>query len=133
MTDFHTLPITDIYTLLKTSHNGLSDDQALERRETHGANLLDSQAGVNPWLLLLGQFKNVLVVNLAIVAEIALLAAILYIPVLQKVFGTYGFTAREWVIVLLTGASILPVVECAKLFANRCSGRLARRGRKGGS
>jgi hypothetical protein len=44
--------------------------------------------------------------------------------------GRNGFADDKPATLPLTGASILPVVECAKLLANRFSGRLARRGKK---
>jgi P-type Ca2+ transporter type 2C len=52
--------------------------------------------------------------NLAIVWELTLLFAIIYVPFLQKVFGTYPLPLVDWLIVLGIGLSVSPVIELAK-------------------
>jgi Ca2+-transporting ATPase len=56
----------------------------------------------NPWL------------NVAIAWEVLLLAAILYVPWLQKPFGTFALQAPDWGVVLMAAFSILPVMEVVK-------------------
>jgi Ca2+-transporting ATPase len=58
-------------------------------------------------------FKNYWL-DLAILWELALLAAILYVPWLQKAFGTYALTLWDWGVVLAAAFSILPVMEAVK-------------------
>ena len=52
--------------------------------------------------------------NAAIIWELALLMAILYLPVLQKPFGTHGMSLREWAMVAGCALTILPVLELGK-------------------
>jgi P-type Ca2+ transporter type 2C len=52
--------------------------------------------------------------NLAIVWEIVLLLLILYIPWLQRPFGTAGLTLIEWAVILFCAHTILPVLEFGK-------------------
>ncbi len=52
--------------------------------------------------------------NLAIVWELVLLALIVYWPVLQQPFGTYSFTAGDWMIVAGFALTVVPVLEITK-------------------
>lgn len=60
--------------------------------------------------------------NLAIVAELGLLLATIYVPPIRALFGVYALTPMDWVVVLGASATILPVLELGKLLARR--GRL---------
>ena len=60
--------------------------------------------------------------NLAILWELALLVAILYVPWLQAPFGTFGLQWQDWGVVLSAAFSILPVLEVTKWYVRR--GRL---------
>ena len=57
--------------------------------------------------------------NLAILWELFLLAAIMYVPFLQEAFGTYALSAVGWLALLCVAASIVPVLETAKWMARR--------------
>ncbi|HJV36208.1 cation-translocating P-type ATPase C-terminal domain-containing protein, partial [Geomonas sp.] len=57
--------------------------------------------------------------NLAILWEIMLLLAIVYLPVLQKAFGTSALGVREWVSIIITAFSISPVLEGVKWLVRR--------------
>ena len=57
--------------------------------------------------------------NLAILWELALLAAILYVPALQKPFGTYGLSLNDWAIIIGLSLTISPVLELAKWMERR--------------
>jgi Ca2+-transporting ATPase len=46
--------------------------------------------------------------------ELALLAIIVYVPVLQRPFGTFAFGAWDWVLVGALAFSIVPVLEGVK-------------------
>ncbi|MBD3241119.1 MAG: HAD-IC family P-type ATPase [Chitinivibrionales bacterium] len=63
-------------------------------------------------------FKNKWL-NGALLIEVFLLGLLLYVPFLQNVFGTFGFTLTEWVYILVTAASIIPVIETAKWVTRR--------------
>ena len=51
--------------------------------------------------------------------EVALLALVVYLPVLHVPFGTYALTAADWAIVVVAASTILPVVDVAKAMARR--------------
>ncbi|MCS7235406.1 MAG: cation-translocating P-type ATPase [Armatimonadota bacterium] len=57
--------------------------------------------------------------NLAVLWEVALLAAIVYVPVFQKPFGTFPLTTEDWQIVLLAAFTVVPVLEAAKWVLRR--------------
>jgi P-type Ca2+ transporter type 2C len=57
--------------------------------------------------------------NLAILWELGLLALIVYTPFLQKLFGTYGLSLVDWMIVLVACLTISPVLEAAKWMGRR--------------
>jgi Ca2+-transporting ATPase len=52
--------------------------------------------------------------NLAILWELSLLAAILYLPVLQRPFGNFALPGLDWAIVIAMSLTIVPVLELAK-------------------
>ena len=57
--------------------------------------------------------------NRAIAWEIALLMAVIYAPLLQQPFGTFGLPIIDWAIVLSGAITILPVLELAKWLVRR--------------
>jgi Ca2+-transporting ATPase len=57
--------------------------------------------------------------NLAIAWEIVLLVLILYVPLLQRAFGTTGLTLTEWAIIVFCAHTILPVLEFGKWLERR--------------
>lgn len=57
--------------------------------------------------------------NLAVFWEVALLVLILYVPALQKPFGTYGLSLTEWAIIIGISLTISPVLELAKWMERR--------------
>ena len=52
--------------------------------------------------------------NLAIVWELILLVLILYVPMLERVFGTYALPSRDWLIIAAAAFTVLPVLEIVK-------------------
>jgi len=52
--------------------------------------------------------------NLAVVWELILLVMIVYIPFLQKPFGTFALGPVDWGVVLVAAVTILPVIETSK-------------------
>jgi Ca2+-transporting ATPase len=52
--------------------------------------------------------------NLAIVWELILLVLILYVPLLERIFGTYAMSSREWLIVTAAAFTVSPVLEIVK-------------------
>ncbi|MBI1732916.1 MAG: cation-translocating P-type ATPase [Gammaproteobacteria bacterium] len=52
--------------------------------------------------------------NLAILWELLLLSAILYVPWLQKPFGTFALEPGDWAVVTAAAISVLPVMEAVK-------------------
>jgi Ca2+-transporting ATPase len=59
--------------------------------------------------------------NGAVSWELMLLAAVLYVPVLQAAFGTFALTVRDWLLVTLLAASVVPVLEGVKWAQRRRS------------
>jgi len=57
--------------------------------------------------------------NLAIVWELTILAAILYVPFLQRALGTFALTLRDFALVMGLAATVLPVLEVAKWLVRR--------------
>ena len=57
--------------------------------------------------------------NRAILWELALLSAVVYVPFLQEPFGTFNLALADWAIVVGLTLTILPVLEAAKWMARR--------------
>jgi Ca2+-transporting ATPase len=57
--------------------------------------------------------------NRAIVWELALLAAVLYVPFLERAFSTFPLTLVDWSILLPAAFSIVPALEVAKWMERR--------------
>ncbi|OIO55741.1 ATPase [Candidatus Peregrinibacteria bacterium CG1_02_54_53] len=68
--------------------------------------------------VLRGLFRNRWL-NISILWEILLLIAIVYWPVLQHPFGTFAVTGRDWMIILLLAATVIPVLETGKWMIRR--------------
>lgn len=52
--------------------------------------------------------------NMAVIWELLMLAAIVYLPILQKPFGTFCLTLQDWLIVSISALTIVPVIEVIK-------------------
>ena len=65
-----------------------------------------------------GMFSNRWL-NLAVAWELLLLIVITYVPFFQRAFGTFGFSARDWLLTIALASSIVPVVEVVKWMARR--------------
>jgi len=62
-------------------------------------------------------FKNTFTnrwLNLAIIWELVMLAAIIYVPVLTVPFGTFAMPPHDWLIVICGALTIVPVIEGVK-------------------
>ncbi len=57
--------------------------------------------------------------NLAIFWEVLLLVLIVYVPVLQRPFETFGLSSIDWCIVIIAAVTVCPVLELAKWFERR--------------
>ncbi len=57
--------------------------------------------------------------NTAIVWELILLGLIIYVPLLERTFGTYGLTPRDWLIIVAAAFTVSPVLELAKWMERR--------------
>jgi Ca2+-transporting ATPase len=57
--------------------------------------------------------------NLAVVWELALLAVVVYVPVLQPAFGTMALSLSDWLVVLVVACSVVPVIEVVKWVLRR--------------
>jgi Ca2+-transporting ATPase len=57
--------------------------------------------------------------NIAIVWELIMLALILYVPLLERVFGTFAITTTDWLIIIGAAFTVSPVLELAKWMERR--------------
>jgi Ca2+-transporting ATPase len=57
--------------------------------------------------------------NLAIIWEVGLLAAILYIPIMQRALGTYAMPPGDWLLAVAVAATVVPVSEAMKWAVRR--------------
>jgi Ca2+-transporting ATPase len=57
--------------------------------------------------------------NIAILWELLMLGLILYVPFLENVFGTFGLTLKDWVIIVAAAFTVSPVLELAKWMERR--------------
>ncbi|HKQ53926.1 MAG TPA: cation-translocating P-type ATPase, partial [Pyrinomonadaceae bacterium] len=62
---------------------------------------------VNKWL------------NLAILWELLMLALIIYLPFLHRMFNTFGLTLEDWLIVVSLAFTVSPVLELTKWMERR--------------
>ena len=52
--------------------------------------------------------------NIAILWELVMLGLILYVPFLERVFGTYALTTTDWLVIVAAAFTVSPVLELAK-------------------
>jgi Ca2+-transporting ATPase len=57
--------------------------------------------------------------NLAVVWELVLLVLVIYVPFLQRAFGTFSFAAADWILTTALAFSIVPVMEAVKWMVRR--------------
>ena len=57
--------------------------------------------------------------NLAIIWELLMLGLILYVPFLQRMFGTFGLTLADWLIIAALALTISPALELTKWVERR--------------
>jgi Ca2+-transporting ATPase len=57
--------------------------------------------------------------NLAILWELLMLILILYVPILQRTFGTFPLTGMDWLIIVAAALTVSPVLELAKWMERR--------------
>jgi len=57
--------------------------------------------------------------NLAVGWELVLLCVIVYVPFLQKAFGTFTFAWTDWALTAALAFTVVPVLETVKWFERR--------------
>ena len=57
--------------------------------------------------------------NRAVAWEVVLLIAVIYVPFLQRAFGTFSLTTADWLLVVSLAFSIVPVIEAVKFMGRR--------------
>jgi P-type Ca2+ transporter type 2C len=57
--------------------------------------------------------------NLAILWELLMLGLILYVPILERTFGTFALTPRDWLIIVAAALTVSPVLELTKWVERR--------------
>ena len=68
---WHTLPVDAVVSHLHSAPEGLADIEVERRLARYGPNELEAVDRVSPWAVLLGQFKNVLIIILLIATAIS--------------------------------------------------------------
>ncbi len=63
-------------------------------------------------------FSNIWL-NITVLWELFLLVLILYVPFLQNLFGTYGLTVKDWLVIGGLSITVIPVLEFAKWATKR--------------
>lgn len=64
--NWHSLPASDVLSQLESTEKGLTSGQVVERFERYGYNELPDETKKSPWMLLLEQFKNLLIIILLV-------------------------------------------------------------------
>jgi Ca2+-transporting ATPase len=59
----------------------------------------------------------------AIAASLTLQVLVVYVPVLQRAFGTVGLTTRDWVLCFAVASTVLWLREGSKLIARMANDR----------
>ena len=59
--------------------------------------------------------------NIAIVSELVFLVAIVYLPFLQRLLGTFSLSAKDWALLIVLAFTITPALELFKWLARRGS------------
>ncbi|MBI4525663.1 MAG: cation-translocating P-type ATPase [Deltaproteobacteria bacterium] len=57
--------------------------------------------------------------NMAVLWELAVLLALIYVPFLQVLFGTYSLSATDWGVIVAAAFTISPVLELVKWLRSR--------------
>ncbi len=57
--------------------------------------------------------------NISFVSLLVLILMVYFVPVLSSIFSLVEITTTEWMIVILTSISIIPIVEIGKIFINK--------------
>jgi Ca2+-transporting ATPase len=57
--------------------------------------------------------------NLAIFWELVMLALILYVPILERTFGTVALPLNDWLIIIGAAFTVSPVLELTKWFERK--------------
>lgn len=114
MPDFYRLDTTQTVKALNTSlETGLSSAEAAQRQAQHGKNQLPSGEGTSLFTLIIGQFKNLMVIVLILAAVIAAflgdlndVLVILVIVVLNAALGTYQEYRAEQALAALSSMQV---------------------------
>ena len=80
MKSFYNKSISETLKELKTSNNGLTDEEAAKRLAENGENSLEAKKKTNYFLKFLAQFKDIMVLILIVAAIISLVFALVKGP-----------------------------------------------------
>ena len=69
--NWHSLPVQEVLSQLDTSEKGLTSDQAARRLAEFGYNELQDKSQKSAWILLLEQFKNLLIIILLVAVALS--------------------------------------------------------------
>src|SRR5690606_8109168 len=113
MPDFYRINAEQALAELKSSHEGLTEDEVTRRREEYGRNALPTQAGAGLLKVILSQFTNIMVIVLLVAALISLflgdvkdVIVILVIVVLNAALGTFQEYRAEQALAALSAMQV---------------------------
>jgi len=69
---YYQMTVQEVLDALKTSENGLTNDEAERRLKEYGPNEITEDAAVSKWMIFLSQFKDLLVIVLIVAGFISL-------------------------------------------------------------
>ena len=59
--------------------------------------------------------------NIAILSELVVLLAIVYVPFFQRLFGTFSMSTEDWIVIIVLASTITLALELFKWLARRGS------------
>ena len=119
----------EVFKMLQTSEEGLSEAQAKKNLETYGPNKLPEGAGISRLKIILHQFTSPLsnpFLFYSMIAAILAQIAVVYVPALQWVFRTESLTGAEWIQIGLVALTVVLAVEMDKLIRRKRAERIMR-------
>lgn len=69
--NWHTLELSDVYSSLEASREGLTQTEAARRLTEYGTNELSEKKKISPWIIFLEQFKNFLIIILLVAVALS--------------------------------------------------------------
>ncbi|MTI81589.1 MAG: cation-transporting P-type ATPase [Firmicutes bacterium] len=94
---FYNMKVEDVSSKFKTNlETGLTEQEAEKRQQEYGDNKLEKHSGISPWVLLINQFRNIIVILLLVATAISLFMgdiveaiAVFSVIIINALFGFF--------------------------------------------